>query len=960
MLYYKGQALTKFKDKTAGKNKGAVDGFYQTPNGAKYFVKKPSDPLELFAEVFSGLLLEEFKSRNLIFPPEAASSLICADVIKCDDGSYALIQPAMEFTELFHLIGTQTRDGKDRSALTETILGPSYYASLTNLGESFGLSLATMFSLLLGAHSVHSGNIVVMKAKYSHLLQFGRIDWGDAFRHLGHPDNNEDIIYAYENQGRFNVKQLTKSYFFNYKNIKGLFPAMAEKATEFKKRLTDELLLDIIEKTLSCIPVDLIDQQTKAAFATYAYIASFKDVVFGSANQKNQFAVDLARLLNTRLNKITELTDLPSAFNSKNIHNSILPIQCVSLIVDGEEYYDSIEKIRIQLDKDKQFKTDELNLEVLTVQFNNMLKNVAIGTADYDCWDSADHKPNTNIFAAYHNQDTHASHGSAFIAQYKEETIFYRMFALDPHTFDAQRLTPFEQPVLEYIKAHPDSLWSKLNEFLVLNLDIITLLKLIKNAQSCGMDDLIQEQLPSLIEKLNKVYSYGRALDALIMSKPEMKQSAQESHYFYPITHDELLAMSDDQLVTICLEELNAQMPSALLIQVLTNTMLLERAQNALKQDRFSGCANLPYKLELIKQWQAVAMITATRYENCITNQQGLITELQDQLHKESSVHQVVKYQLDIVQQQHTELNNNLSKVIAEKTELQSSIAVLNNDLETANKAPIALQQRIQELETNLSAVNSQLRDEQAALKFSREEAQQAKSAIEEMEQLHSVLFAQNQVLQEYLASKTQSISSSEVTTHQSPPSHGLIAGTKNRESTLDPADKPQGVGAMSRPEQLPSDLLKQLNSKDEQLCGSLIHTQLIPLTDKYLEHLRKQDQTEIVAIKIKLATKLRDTVNNDSAISLPSERIKAFSALLKTSEQQLSEHRDPAWSRYAKNCLIVIGLVCTGIIPGIVALLSYAGIKGKSPLFFSQSQGEQFVAQAEQLTPKVGGCSSV
>lgn len=144
MLIYQGKEIVRFKEKTGGKNKSDVDGFYKDNDGGKFFIKKPGDPRELFTELFAGLLLKEFMKRGLIdesyFP-----SLICADVIQFEDKSYGLIQPLVSFDELHKVIGTSSGDGKDRNTLKETLFGPGYYAGITKQNKYFGLSMALCF-----------------------------------------------------------------------------------------------------------------------------------------------------------------------------------------------------------------------------------------------------------------------------------------------------------------------------------------------------------------------------------------------------------------------------------------------------------------------------------------------------------------------------------------------------------------------------------------------------------------------------------------------------------------------------------------------------------------------------------------------------------------------------------------------------------------------------------------------
>jgi hypothetical protein len=170
--------------------------------------------------------------------------------------------------------------------------------------------------------------------------------------------------------------------------------------------------------------------------------------------------------------------------------------------------------------------------------------------------------------------------------------------------------------------------------------------------------------------------------------------------------------------------------------------------------------------------------------------------------------------------------------------------------------------------------------------------------------------------------------------------------------------------------------LIEQLGTSNEISCANLIMEQLLPMTEKYSRHLFKQakninsslkdqevrlpvlakDASETdkeaynkIAKKYLLVQQLRTELTNTQINPLPSIRITKFASLIKQVNQSLKEHRDPDWKQFAKNCLIAIGIVCTLILPGIVALLAYSSYKGKSgPLFFTKSRGEEYSDSVE------------
>ncbi|KTD23804.1 substrate of the Dot/Icm secretion system, LepB-like [Legionella lansingensis] len=319
MLIYKGKELKKFQDKVGGKNKHEVDGFYRTSDGEEYFIKKPQDPKELFAELFAGFLLEEFKRRGLI-PKIYHNSFVCADVIPLEDGSYGLIQPKIKFTELHKIIGTGNRNGSDRSPFWEMLFGPDHYLLLTKLENYFGLSMVLMFSLLIGDYSVHSGNVVHLEPQEG-AIQFARIDLGAAFRNFGYPENNENLFHPKEYQGLFNIAGFTKGYFSNYRKITGLFSAIAGKAKALIPVVDDELLKEIVSTVLKKMPANLIDDRTREDLSVYLGIPSFCKVGLGSNLNHEPFCTDFVNVLTLRLAKLAKLRDLSPKQN--NLYRSI-------------------------------------------------------------------------------------------------------------------------------------------------------------------------------------------------------------------------------------------------------------------------------------------------------------------------------------------------------------------------------------------------------------------------------------------------------------------------------------------------------------------------------------------------------------------------------------------------------------------------------------------------------------
>ncbi|AOW51412.1 TPA: hypothetical protein JBB06_12580 [Legionella pneumophila subsp. pneumophila] len=133
------------------------------------------------------------------------------------------------------------------------------------------------------------------------------------------------------------------------------------------------------------------------------------------------------------------------------------------------------------------------------------------------------------------------------------------------------------------------------------------------------------------------------------------------------------------------------------------------------------------------------------------------------------------------------------------------------------------------------------------------------------------------------------------------------------------------------------TELVNRLNTHEEKECNAVVST-LEKLTIDHLNYLKltaKKGNTQNDTIKeqIEITENLQGILCNTKQYPLPSERITAFTNQLNKDNEKLSAQHDPdpAWKRFAKSCLITIGVICSGIIPGILALAAYNHFKDKS-----------------------------
>ncbi|HBD7396416.1 LepB GTPase-activating domain-containing protein [Legionella longbeachae] len=555
MFTYNGKILTKFKNKKGGKNQNKVDGFYRDSDGMEYFVKKPEDPRELFTELFAGLLLQEFKHRGLI-DKIYHSSLICAQLIQFDDGSYGLIQPKVEFKELYKIIGTGYRDGSDRDPLVEMFYGPQSYLLLTQLKQYYGLAVALMFSLLLGDHSVHSGNVVcldVMSSVEMIFIQFARIDWGAAFRYYGHKKNNEDLFYPFEYQGWFNPKGYTKGYFLNYRKIKGLFPALAEQARLLQNMVNEDLFVDMVSTVLKQIPPDLLDSKTKTELTKYLCMESFNGISFGENGQYQQFAHDLAAILSNRLRKMTVLQDFPTAITDteqpqmmylESIPTAIvLPVNQVTFFAEQMNIWLNILSLS---DERSIFDFNSIDRAKLAQKFNFFIDSLL--------------RQAEKIFSFSHDLGDMGLSGK--MLQFHSISSFYRNL----FTFDAD-LKPFFSSHTKIEVSPSEDYWQFTETVLTTSFNILVTLRILQDTQNSVM--------------LAKSSAIHFLFDAL-------KKYLHDFSLLYQVLLNELenalCIMSDSQLAHVCLHEMDFINSSVLIGMVLKNPNLWERMNWALTE----------------------------------------------------------------------------------------------------------------------------------------------------------------------------------------------------------------------------------------------------------------------------------------------------------------------------------------------------------------------------------------
>jgi hypothetical protein len=324
-LVYNEKKLTRYKEKQAGKNNGVLDGFYKDEEGNEYFIKVPSDQTELFTELFTGKILDQFKK---FLPAQYRESLICADQVELPDGTYGLIQPRKNIKEVWKYFVEQAANQPksyvqfalkgisdfisnpyDRNIPYEIMYGQTQqYPLLAELGDINSLAICLLYSLMMGDYSVHSANIVYSAEEKKEVL-FSKIDFGAALRYIG-DRRNIDIMNPVEYHGLFWFKYYTKGFHLLYKNVPGLYKAVSVYAKELFEKCSEEELYNIVLAATKAIPTNLLEQSEQYATAAYMGIDEFKAACLGKDRADEQFSRKLASILFTRVQKLAALSEI--------------------------------------------------------------------------------------------------------------------------------------------------------------------------------------------------------------------------------------------------------------------------------------------------------------------------------------------------------------------------------------------------------------------------------------------------------------------------------------------------------------------------------------------------------------------------------------------------------------------------------------------------------------------------
>ncbi|WP_454785316.1 LepB GTPase-activating domain-containing protein [Legionella sp. WA2024007413] len=223
----------------------------------------------------------------------------------------------------------------------------------------------------------------------------------------------------------------------------------------------------------------------------------------------------------------------------------------------------------------------KLDLNDLAKQFNLYVDYLAENAEALNHWEH-NFSQTTNILANYSNKKTELNEGHAFLPQYRESTILRRLYALNSTDLCSLPFKPYEHPAAECRIHQPHTYWSKISNLLSAGTEVVLILRDLKKQQIAKTSwEEMNATVTLFQEAVERFKKANEELTKHSSNIQELPVEVFESPFFYPISDEELHQMNGVQLVTLCLEELNAEMPSALVRRVTNNQELWLRMDKA-------------------------------------------------------------------------------------------------------------------------------------------------------------------------------------------------------------------------------------------------------------------------------------------------------------------------------------------------------------------------------------------
>ncbi len=264
-----------------------------------------------------------------------------------------------------------------------------------------------------------------------------------------------------------------------------------------------------------------------------------------------------------------------------------------------------------------------IDVKAIAVQFNEYLKFIA--RLVY----KPDEGQTTNIFSqGYQPKSTNFDAGYAFVAQYREPIVLEHLFNINLANLAAgksigiARFQVYEKLFAEFCRNDTNANWQNIQNLLTLGSSFIGFLQKIQKAED--QDIISQLKLSSTQQILQFIQLHQEIIQQY--GSNILSLTAEDSH-FYPMTPEQLNALSDPQLLTICFEELDNLSSDSLIYTIVEDDELWQRVEDGIKtyQEELDKRADdIGQKKENLKKIRAFTE-TINSFNQALTLQNKLI-----------------------------------------------------------------------------------------------------------------------------------------------------------------------------------------------------------------------------------------------------------------------------------------------------------------------------------------------
>ncbi|HCA88813.1 MAG TPA: hypothetical protein DEO98_00430, partial [Legionellales bacterium] len=266
----------------------------------------------------------------------------------------------------------------------------------------------------------------------------------------------------------------------------------------------------------------------------------------------------------------------------------------------------------------------KIYLNAMAVQFNQYVKFIA----------HLVYRPNEaqtmNIFVpeGYQPKNTDFDAGYAFVAQYREPIVLEHLFNINLANLAAgepigiARFQVYEKLFAEFCRNDINRNWRNIIVLLTLGSSFIGFLQKIQKAED--QDIISQLKLSSTQQILQFIPLHQEIIQQY--GSNILSLTAEDSH-FYPMTPEQLNALSVPQLLTICFEELDNLSSDSLIHTIVENEELWQRVEDGIKtyQEELDKRADdIGQKKENLKKIRAFTE-TINSFNQALTLQNKLI-----------------------------------------------------------------------------------------------------------------------------------------------------------------------------------------------------------------------------------------------------------------------------------------------------------------------------------------------